>query len=163
MTEGTTGRAVPVRDRSGTAEALARPLDDELRVHGFPCWVNHEYAGGPCGRTAITMVYGLLFCDVHGAEATAGALADLYQDAADELGRLENPHLPTGNVVAVEAVRAAREEFQRREREHEAAEEAALRKAYPFDADKVCAETVAFDYRWDPDNPTYPDEWPTEI
>lgn len=161
--ENTTGRALPVRDRSGTAEALARPLDDDSRAREFPCWARNP---SDCGRTATTMVYGLLFCEIHGAEAKAGALAELYQDASDFLERIDNPHVPAPNAEAERALRAAITELDRRRGEHEDpedAEEAAVRRAYPYDPDRVCYETVAFDYRFGPGNWYGPMDQPTEV
>lgn len=162
--ENTAGRALPVRDRSGTAEAIARPLTDEERASGLPCWVRHPNAGGLCGRRpATTMVYGLLFCEVHGAEARAGALAELYKDAGDFLGTLDNPHVPRPNAEALRALRAAREDLETRGREHEDAEDAALGRAYPTIPERVCRETVGFDYRLGPDNMFGPREQPTDV
>ncbi len=160
--ENTTERALPVRDRSGTAEALARPLDDDPRAHEFPCWVRHPSAGGLCGRTATTMVYGLLFCEIHGAEATAGAIAELFQDAGDVLERLDNPHAPHPNQEAANALEAAQRKLDRRRGEYEE-DEAALRLAYPVIPDRVCYETVAFDYRFGPGNEYGPGDQPTEV
>ena len=157
------GRVSPVRDRSGTAEALARPLTEEERALGLPCWVRHPSAGGLCGRNATTMVYGLLFCEDHGAEATAGALTELYQDAGDFLERLDNPHAPLSNQEAADALAAAWRMLDRRRDEHEAPEEEALKRAYPVISERVCTETVAFDYRYGPGNEYGPGDTPTEV
>jgi hypothetical protein len=168
MTDNETNaeRAHPARGRSGTAEGLARPLSDEERAREYPCCVRHPDAGGRCLRTATTMVYGLLFCEIHGAEATAGALSELYQDASDVLERLYNPHVPMSNAEAERALRAAVRELDGLRGDYEDSEdveEAALRRAYPYDAERVCYETVAFDYRFDPDNPHDPSDEPTAI
>ena len=162
MTDETTGAKLPVRDRSGTAEALAKPLTGEERALELPCWARHPAAGGQCPRAATTMVYGLLFCEIHGAEAAAGALAELFQDADDVLERLDNPHAPHPNQEAANALEAARRMLERRRDEHEE-DEAALRRAYPVIPEKVCAETVAFDYRFGPGNEYGPGEQPTEV
>ena len=163
MTEQTSGRAFPARNRSGTAEGLARPLSDEERALELPCWVRHENAGGQCPRAAAAMVYGLLFCEVHGAEATSGALSELYQDAGDTLERLDNPQAPLPNQEAVDALAAAWRMLDRRRDEHREAEEDALRRAYPYDPERVCAETVAFDYRMGPGNWYGPGDEPTSV
>ncbi len=84
-----TGVSRPRQER-GTAEALARALTEDERALELPCWVRHPSAGGSCPRRASTIVYGLLFCEVHGAEARAGALEELYGDACDYLERLDN-------------------------------------------------------------------------
>lgn len=153
MTEETVERVLPVRDRSGTAGALARPLADEERALELPCFVRHPDAGGLCGREAARMVYGLLFCEEHGAEATAGALSELYQDAADVLERLDSPNLPHPNQEAADALDAAWRRFFRLGSEHEG--EAALRRAYPVIPERVDAETTAYDYRvFDPAGPS---------
>lgn len=165
MTEETTKRAFPVRDHSRTAETLARPLTDAERACDLPCWVRHPSAGGQCPRAATTMVYGLLFCEAHGAEATAGALAELFQDAGDYLERLDNPHVPPPNAEAAKAFKLALSGLDRHRSEHETeeAEDAALMRAYPTIPGHVCYETVAFDYRFGPGNEYGPGEMPTEV
>lgn len=50
----------------------------------------------------------------------------------------------------------------RRSLEYEELEEAALRRAYPTIPERVCAETVAFDYRLGPDNWYVPGDPPTD-
>src|SRR3954452_13731010 len=82
------------------------------------CCVRHEDAGGQCQRPAVMAVYELCFCEIHGAEAKAGALEEAYYDAANFLARLDNPYVPEPpNPVALrmlrEAVSAAREEESR--------------------------------------------------
>jgi hypothetical protein len=163
MTEETRERVLPVRDRRGTAATLARLLMEEERACGFPCWVHHPDAGGHCGHEATTMVYGLLFCEEHGVEATAGALAELYQDAGDFLERMHNPYEPLPNAEADRVLQMAWREIDRRRDEHDEAEEAALRRAYPVIPERVCYETAAFDYRFDPENPHGPSDQPTEV
>lgn len=163
MTQEKTDRSFPVRDHSGTAETLARPLTDAERACELPCRVRHPSAGGPCARTAATMVYGLLFCEVHGDEATAGALVELYGDAADYLERLYNPHAPIPNAEAERVAGGAWRGPHELEVRYERTEEEALRRAYPTIPEHVCYETVAFDYSWDPENPTSPNDWPAEV
>lgn len=153
--EKTTVRAFPVRDRSGTAGSLVRPLTNEERAQDLPCWVRHPSAGGLCERKATTMVYGLLFCEIHGAEGAAGALAELYQDAADFLERVDNPHVPAPNAEAEQAFMAARRGMERHRDEYSDMEEAALRRAYPTIPEWVCSETSAFDY-FNPHGPNKP-------
>lgn len=156
MAEETMERVSPARDRSGTAGALARPLTDEERARELPCCVRHPDAGGLCGWPAGRMVYGLLFCEEHGAEATAGALSELYQDAADVLERLDSPNLPHPNQEAANALDAAWRRFFRLGLEHEGeAEEEALKRAYPVIPERVDAETTAYDYHvFDPAGPS---------
>jgi hypothetical protein len=163
MTEKTMERAAFVRERSGTAEALARPLNEAEFGRGLPCWVRHPSAGGSCERKATTMVYGMLFCEDHGAEATAGALGELYRDAGDVLERMDNPHVPLSNAEASRVLEAAWRELDRGRKGCDDVEEALLRRAYPVIPERVCYETVAFDYRLDPENPHGPDDEPTYI
>ncbi len=56
------------------------------------CFVRHKAAGGRCERRATTEVYYLPFCEIHGAEAKAGTLAEIYHDAEYALDGLINPH-----------------------------------------------------------------------
>lgn len=108
------------------------------------------------------MVYGLLFCEEHGAEAPAGALDELYQDAGDFLERLDNPHVPAPNAEAERTLGAAMRDLEARGWEHEDAEEAALMRAYPVIPERVCAATTtAYDYHvFDPGGPS---GQPTEV
>ncbi len=45
-------------------------------TEGYPCFVAHPDAGGPCGEPATTTAYGLDFCERHGREVNLGALLD---------------------------------------------------------------------------------------
>lgn len=108
------------------------------------------------------MVYGLPFCEEHGAEATAGALGELYQDASDFLEQLDNPHVPAPNAEVEGAFRAAMGDLEARRAEHEDAEAAALRRAYLEIPERVCSATVDFGYRYGPGNTYGPRDQPTE-
>jgi len=165
MTEKKKEPAMPMPDRSGTAEATARPLTEEERALNLPCQVRHPDAGGLCAREARAMVYGLVFCWEHGAEATVGALLELYQDAGDFLERLDNPHVPTQNAEAERALEAALGGLDgwRRSLEREEAEEEAVRRAYPEIPERVCPETAGFDYRFGPGNRYDLSDMPTEV
>jgi hypothetical protein len=69
------------RDRTGGPEVLVREGDKAewlagvraaAEQHGdsgdvITCTVSHEDAGGQCERSAVMEVYGLFFCEVHGA------------------------------------------------------------------------------------------------
>lgn len=144
----TTEPAHPRADRTGTARSIARELTPEEleQAAGLPCFVHHEDAGGQCGRTATMFVYGILLCEVHGAEARAGALSELYDDAADFLDRLDNPHVPIENEEAARAVKAAIRELDDKRDEAGEGEWELLRRAYPTIPERVCSETPGHDY-----------------
>lgn len=78
---------------------MVRTMTDEERAEELPCFVQHEDAGGRCGHLANTYVYGLAFCEAHGAEAGAGALYQLRQEAGEFFERLRNPHVPALNEL----------------------------------------------------------------
>ena len=90
------------------AAAVVREGADALARYGagpIPCVVRHADAGGQCGRDGVLEVYGLVFCGPHGEEAKAGALEELYQDAAWSLQVLDHPHVPDANPALLRAVR----------------------------------------------------------
>jgi hypothetical protein len=110
-----------------------------------PCGVHHRDAGGWCERDAVMEIYGLGFCEVHGAEARAGALAELYHDAGNALEDLYRSEDSSANVAALAFVAASRDELSHRCIEAEEAEELAVRQAYPVIPERVCSETRAYD------------------
>ncbi len=97
--------AVEGRPTGGEALIVELPEGDKWRE--VPCWVSAEGAGGPCKRPSVVRVYGLPFCEAHSAEVRAGALEELYSDAAQVLERLDNPSVPEPNPEAIRLVRAA--------------------------------------------------------
>lgn len=106
--------------------------NDELAVE-LPCFVQHADAGGRCERLAGTYVYGLAFCEAHGAEAGAGALYQLRQEAGEFFERLRNPHVPALNELVDQEL----EESARRISPTADADEPyhqALARAYPDEA-----------------------------
>jgi hypothetical protein len=109
------------------------------------CSVHHRHAGGWCERDAVMEIYGLSFCEVHGAEAKAGALAELYHDAGVYLEDRYNPHAREDNVAALELIAAGRDEMMRRCSEAEDAQDELIRRAYPVIPEQVCSETRAYD------------------
>ena len=121
------------------------------------CVVSHEDAGGRCGRTAVMEVYGLAFCGVHGAEAKAGALEELYYDASNFLERLENDCVPAPNPAALGALREAAGKLRDSESAAHGGEgdDAAVRQAYPVIPHRVDGGTTDFDYG-DPGRSTSP-------
>jgi hypothetical protein len=113
----------------------------------LPCVVRHEDAGGQCHRDAVMRVYGLCFCEIHGAEAKAGALEEAYYDAANFLARLDNPYVPEPNPVALRALREAVSGLREEEgRATDGSSDAALRRAYPVIPERVDEDALDFDY-----------------
>jgi hypothetical protein len=64
------------------------PQGDDWRE--VPCWVRAEAAGGECKRPSVVRVYGMPFCEEHGAECNAGALEELYSEASFALDQMED-------------------------------------------------------------------------
>jgi len=126
------------------AESIVRELVG--RERDLPCFVRHEDAGGKCERSAVVKVYGLNFCELHGAEVKAGALQELYEDASDFLHRLDNPQVVQPNPAALAVIRDAVGRFLDVELDTEGDEEAAIRQAYPVIPERVEKDTVDFDY-----------------
>jgi hypothetical protein len=124
------------------AEALVRELDEPSSI---PCVVRHPDAGGQCERTASIEVYRLAFCEVHGAEVKAGALTEAYQDAVTWLSRLNNVHVSPPNPETTKALRQAVSGLQSAWAEAEISDDEALRRAYPFNRERVDPQTLSFD------------------
>lgn len=143
MTETTERRGI-VRDRSGTAESIARAMTERERGMEMPCWVRHPDAGGECGRPATMLVYGLCMCELHGTEVRAGALMELYRDAGDFVERLDNPHVPMPNAEAERVLREAVHALDAGVDDRH--EEEALLRAYPPIPERVCSETTGHNY-----------------
>lgn len=101
--------------------------DEERRMH---CFVQHADAGGRCEEPASKVVYGLYFCEAHGAEAEAGALLEAYTDASYFFERLNNPHVPGFNSI-VDRELAALAERLTDAAFSDAAHHVALMHAYP--------------------------------
>ncbi len=101
-------------------------------------------------------VYGLPFCEVHGAECKAGALEELYYDAEQTLGRLDNPHTTPLNPEALRVIRAGVSEMNDKGWQAVMAGDEALRRAYPLVEELTDPETLAFDYT-DPERGETPD------
>ena len=136
MSEFVEYRALDHRD--GTW--IARKLPAELNGN---CVVSHPDAGGHCEREIVYEVYGLPFCEVHGLEANAGALARLYHEAADEFERMDNPHADPLQPEVLRVVREARTTAMDGHFRHEKSLDALLREAYPL--------TEGLEERVDPD------------
>ena len=113
----------------------------------LPCVVRHADAGGRGGRPAALEGWGLALCAVHGAEAKAGALAEMYGDAADFLGRLDNAHVPDyPNPAAQAALRRAVSGLQAAGSNVARGEEEALLAAYPLIPERADGATLEYDW-----------------
>ena len=132
------------RELRRTAEGIVRELaPDTERL----CWVKLPESGDRCPAKAALAVYGLPFCEVHGAEARAGALAELYFDAEQFLEGLEAPDIPEVNAEALKAIRQGAAALNAKLHVVEGEEEErALKRAYPLIPDLVDPETREFDY-----------------
>jgi hypothetical protein len=64
-----------------------------------PCFVRHPDAGGQCWEPGTAEVYGIDFCEVHGAEARIGAFLEEYHDAELFFERFTDPHVPGQSTV----------------------------------------------------------------
>lgn len=125
----------------------------------LPCFVHHRDAGGWCERTGVMQVYGISFCEVHGAEASAGALAELYHDAGNAIEDISGSEDVSANVVADAYLIIGRDEMARRGVEAEEAQAAALVEAYPVIEEHVDPETRDHDYL----NPDHGNKDPVDV
>jgi len=88
-----------------------------------------------------------------------GALEELYFDAANFLGRLDNPHVPQPNPAALRALREAVGELQEAEsRASDKGADSPLRLAYPLNLEQMDEDTLGFDYD-DPGFGESPVDW----
>ena len=132
------------------AEAFAEPMRELIEENEpLPCVVGLHSSLEKCGRDATMEVYGLSFCEIHGAECKAGALEELYFDAAQEVQRPLNLHITRMNPEAERVLRAATDELNALVRDAEQDEELLLR-AFPLVRERVCAGTL--EYVEDPDS-----------
>lgn len=109
------------------------------------CFVHHRHAGGWCERPGVMQIYGLSFCEVHGAEAKAGALAEIYHNAGNALEDLLGPEDSSANVAALAVIHAGIEEVRTRCIEAEKAQDDLVRRAYPVIPEQVDPETTEYD------------------
>lgn len=113
------------------------------------CFVRHPDAGGACERPAVMEVYGLPFCEIHGVEAKAGALAEIYDAADMDLDRLDNGQAPWQNPVTGWRIEQARVKVHEQAIAASRAEKPALLRAYPVIPERVDIHTRDYDY-WTP-------------
>ncbi len=135
-------------DAEGTAAVFAGASLEPTTAPGEErrCFVRHKDAGGQCERPAREVVYGLNFCEVHGAEAKAGARIESCQDSADFLERLDNPSVPAPNPAALHALRSAINGLEAAVAEAQEVEDSALPRAYSWIEERVDPETRDFDW-----------------
>jgi hypothetical protein len=125
------------------AREVVRHLRDGEPDYGSPCWVGHGGDLEPCKRPSTVRVYGIPLCPEHGEEAAAGAYEEIHQDAHDFFDRYEGTRLVgMPNPWVRRAVGEWRRTVPADEIDHEGRTEEALRRAFPFRADKVCPETA---------------------
>ncbi len=118
---------------------FVRDLDQTNELErGLPCYVHHEDAGGRCERMATMQVYGLAFCEAHGAEVRAGALLEGYEDAGHFFDRFRNPRTPDVSEIVERELEAVVNRM-RGEGPDDAAYQDALRLAYLDVPEKVRA------------------------
>lgn len=129
-------------------EGIIQEGPDAFGDYGGPrrCFVHHRYAGGWCERPAVMQVYDIGFCEVHGAEAKAGALAELYHDAGNALADMSCYEDSSVNVAAETYIAVGKEEMTRRCIMAEETQVAALIEAYPVIEEYVDPETRGHDY-----------------
>jgi hypothetical protein len=140
--------------RSG-AEALVRELTTEEGAERGGCWVRLPETGERCPGAATLEVYGIAFCEAHGAECESGALEELYGDADFFLERVEGWDPQAINPEALRLIRAGRRALGvilpslGADREK-------LRRAWPFAEEATDPETLHFDYS---EPGPAPEEW----
>ena len=113
----------------------------------LPCFVHHRDAGGWCERPGAMEVYGIAFCEVHGAEIKAGILAEIYHDAGNVLEDAARPEDTTMNPAAWVHLDEGRRSMTQRVLEAEEAQTQALLQAYPLNPERVDKETSERDFR----------------
>ena len=122
------------------------------RGDGGPfCSVSHPAAGGPCGKPASVEVWALPFCEVHGAEAEAAALVEMWQEARAGVRAALDGSRPTWrmNAALLYTLRRAEHEARENEEDAECAHEAAIQNAYG-DADTSQTDSDTLNYNGDP-------------
>jgi len=127
-----------------SAPEIMRCIEDGDLEQGFPCFVGHGGHVDPCERPAAVLVYGLSFCEVHGAEVRDGALEEMHQHATEWFGRFDGSHVPElDNPLVVRAIRNWKMALRDEDRFGPEGTDDLLVAAFPFRKDKVWAETVA--------------------
>lgn len=130
------------------------PISDEEATKAPACVVSHPDAGGECHEPAVLEVWSLPFCARHGAEAKAGALEELAEDAENVLGTLVEAERAR-HATNLDLVRV----LERAEipglalRDLGQTHDQALREAYPPLIGRVDSETTRYEYDWEGPGP----------
>lgn len=149
-----------ITDESRERMSFSREIPEETRTgeDAPACIVSHPDAGGACGRPAVYEVWALPFCELHGLEANALALEELYHDAGDELERWQNPHAQPLNSEVQMIVRSGVKWTSKRWEHHHERAERLVQEAYPVIDERVAPETTGWDpYSLDDEAPV--DRW----
>ena len=134
------------RDERQGWENLAHELPEGNPLRGGPCTVSHEDAGGACGRGAEMMVYGLPFCEVHGAEVKAGALEELHHDTVEFLELFDREDIRGINPEVRRAIRSGLAKLPAAVQDAWLEAESVLLRAYPLIPERVDPLTSGADY-----------------
>ena len=89
-------------------------------------------------------VYGLPVCEIHGGEATAGALEEMAYDLEQELQRPMNPHVRRLSPHLARALRHGGGSLPSAEAHDHRRAEAALLAAFPLRRELAEADTLAY-------------------
>ncbi len=127
-------------------EGMIREGPEAFGGYSRPCFVHHRDAGGWCERTATIEVFGIGFCEVHGAEIKAGIMAEIYHDAGNVLKDF-GPNDSSMNVAAWVHLDEGHRALLDRAVDAEEAQARALVQAYPLNPDRVDTETSCRDFR----------------
>lgn len=106
------------------------------------CVVDHPDAGGPCEQSIAYEVCGMPFCEMHGLEAGAGVLEELYREAYEEFERLDNTFALPLQPELLRAVRGHREHVRLEERRHHDSRNQLIRETFPLIRERVDQETL---------------------
>src|SRR4051794_26355752 len=137
-----------------TEKTVERALGIHRYGGGERCVVSHPDAGGPCGEPAAMLVWELPFCAVHGAEAEAGALQEIFEDAEKALrgsADMENERHHTNRVLArfLEDGLLSTPSVAGMRSRYDDVHQEALRKAYKAVEGRIDPDILAFDYEDD--------------
>ena len=90
-----------IKDHKGSTPYVGEPLED---AH---CCVKHSHAGGRCERPAAVAVYGLYFCEPHGAQVAEGALEEAQHDAEVFIDQFRGPEARALPALLSQAIETA--------------------------------------------------------
>lgn len=122
-------------------------IPPEERRGARVCSVSHPAAGGPCEREATMVVWELNFCDFHGEEAEAAALAEMWENAREEISSSVRAARPRWrrNGALLSALRASEDDARGREESSQNDHEPLMERVYgDADASHTDRETLAY-------------------